>query len=358
MMQTKAVKTMKAVQFYGGRQMKYESVPIPSYGPDEVLVKVHAVGVCATDLEIYDGEMIYFLTGQAKFPIIPGHEWAGEIVEVGENVKDFAVGDRVVGETTLACGKCQTCLKGMYNLCPNRVENGVMNKNGACAEYMVYPAYALYKFDRSIPYEQACLIEPAAVSYRAIQRLDVSPDDTVAIIGAGPIGLLAVQAAKVHGARKIVLVDLRKNRLEMGLKLGCDEIIDLSKDDLETAARMITDGKMFTRIIDASGSLQALESLTKITAPGCRIVLVGFCGGRRASFDTDHIITNDIELVGSLASPGVWESTVHLLENRLIETESLITHRFPVYEMEKAFDLMREKDPSIIKIVLQVTEGE
>lgn len=355
-MLTKSVKTMKAVQFYGGRQMKYESVPIPSYGPDEVLIKVHAVGVCATDLEIYDGEMVYFLTGQAKFPIIPGHEWAGEIVEVGANVKDFKVGDRVVGETTLSCGRCQTCLKGMYNLCPNRVENGVMNKNGACAEYMVYPAYALYKFDSSIPFEQACLIEPAAVSYRGVQRLGVTPDDTVAVIGAGPIGLLAVQAAKAHGARKIVLVDMRRNRLEMGLKLGCDDMIDLSNEDLETAAASITDGQMFTRIIEATGNPQAVESVTRIAAPNCRIVLLGLCGGRRASIDIDHIVTNDIEVCGSLASPGVWENTVRLFESGIIQTEPLITHRYPVYEIEKAFALMRKKDPSIIKIVLQIPE--
>ncbi len=355
-MQTQAVKTMKAVQFYGAREMKFEDVEIPSYGPDEVLVKVHCVGVCATDLEIFQGDMVYFLTGQAKFPIIPGHEWAGEIVEVGANVTGLAVGDRVVGETTLACGKCQTCLKGMYNLCPNRIENGVMNKNGACAEYMVYPAYALYKFDRSIPYEQACLIEPAAVSYRGVKRLEVTPEDTVAVIGAGPVGLLAVQAAKSYGARKVVLIDMRENRLQMGLKLGCDDIIDLSKQDLAAAASLLTDGEMFTRIIEATGSTNAVGDLTKITAPGCRIVLLGLCGGKQASIDVDHVVTNDIDLCGSLASPGVWDMVVHLLEDGKFDTAPLITHRFPVYEMEKAFELMEKKDPTIIKIILQVAD--
>ncbi|NEU30422.1 alcohol dehydrogenase catalytic domain-containing protein [bacterium LRH843] len=355
-MQTQAVKTMKALQLYGARQMKYEEVEMPAYGPDEVLIKVHNVGVCATDLEIYQGEMVYFLTGQATFPIIPGHEWAGEIVEVGENVVGYSPGDRVVGETTISCGRCKTCLKGQYNLCPDRVENGVMKKNGACAEYMAYPAHALHKFDRSIPFDKACLIEPAAVSFRGVKRLNVTPEDTVAIVGAGPVGLLAVQAAKSYGARKVVLIDMRKNRLDMGLQLGCDEVIDLSYQDLEETASLLTEGEMFTRIIEATGNTDAIGDLTKITAPGSRVVLLGLCGGKQASIDVDHIVTNDLDVCGSLASPGVWDSVVRLLEDGEIETEKLITHRFPVDEMEKAFELMEKKDPSIVKIVLDVAK--
>lgn len=354
-MQTiKPKKTMKAIQIQGARQVTYADVNIPEYGSDEVLIKVHCVGVCATDLEIYQGEMVYFQTGDASYPIIPGHEWAGEVAGIGSEVEGFAIGDRVVGETTISCGRCEQCLKGTYNLCPNRVENGVMGKDGACAEFMVYPAHALHKFDSSISYDQACLIEPAAVAYRGVRKLNVSPDDTVAILGAGPIGLLSAQAAKAFGAQKAVLIDMRANRLEMGSQLGCDDTIDLSHQELVESASKITNGKMFSAIIEATGNTNAVENITNITAPGSRVVLLGLCGNKRARMDIDHIVTHDLEVYGSLASPGVWDSVVRLMESNKLHTKKLVTHRFTIQDIEKAFELMENKDPSLIKIVIDV----
>lgn len=349
----RAVRKMKALQIQGPRQVRYGQVDLPKYESNEVLIKVHCVGVCATDLEIYQGEMVYYQTGDASYPIIPGHEWSGEIVALGNEVKGLEVGDHVVGETTISCGQCKKCLQGQYNLCPNRVENGVMRKDGAFAEYMVYPGYALHKFDSSITYDQACLIEPAAVAYRGVKKLNITPEDTVAVLGAGPIGLLSAQVAKSFGARKVVLIDMRANRLEMGLRLGCDKIIDLSQQGLVETARWITNGEMFTAIIEATGNTAAVENITNITSPGSRVVLLGLCGGRRASIDVDHIVTHDLEVYGSLASPGVWDSVVHLLESGQLDTQQLITHRFPLQDIEKAFELMENKDSSIIKIVLE-----
>ncbi len=195
-------KTMQAVQITGPRIIRCGELEVPVCREDEVLVKVHCLGVCATDLEIYQGTMVYFQTNQSSFPVIPGHEWSGEIIALGSEVQDFNVGDRVVGETTIACGHCSYCQKGRYNLCPKRLENGVLGKDGAAAEYMVYPAHALHRFDASLSYEEACLIEPAAVAFRGVSKISITPEDTVAVIGAGPVGLLAVQMAKAFGAKK------------------------------------------------------------------------------------------------------------------------------------------------------------
>src|SRR5690625_4327923 len=187
---------MKAVQFEAPNSLKVNEINVPTIKEDEVLIKVHRVGICATDLEIYSGDMVYFKTGMAKFPITPGHEWSGVIVATGDEVTDFDVGDRVVGETTVPCGTCKNCLQGTYNLCTDRVECGVLNKDGACAEYLVYPTHILHRFSDKVSYDAACLVEPAAVAYRAAQRLHIKPNDHVAIMGAGTIGLLAVQMAK------------------------------------------------------------------------------------------------------------------------------------------------------------------
>jgi len=134
------MKSMKAGVIEGPRRLRLAEVPVPDVGPEDVLVKVRNVGICATDLEIYQGVMPYYLTGQASYPIIPGHEWSGEIVAVGSKVTGWKAGDRVVGEITISCGRCAYCLSGGYNMCAGRVEIGVMNQNGAAAAYMVYPA--------------------------------------------------------------------------------------------------------------------------------------------------------------------------------------------------------------------------
>jgi L-iditol 2-dehydrogenase len=341
-----ALKTMQALFIDGPKKVRFEDVPIPSILSHEVLIRVHCVGVCATDLEIYDGSMIYFQTGQATFPIIPGHEWSGEIIEIGEDVEGLCIGDRVVGETTISCGHCGYCAKGRYNLCPYRVENGVIGKHGACAEYMAFPAHAIHRFDRSISYEEAALIETSAVAYRGVEKLKITPEDHVLVIGAGPVGLLSVQMAKVFGASKVTLIDLRENRLEMGRRLGADETIDLTKLEQNEPT------ESFTAIIEATGNPSGVESVFSYAAPAARVCMLGLCGGRKAQLNVDKLVTYDMEIHGSLGSPGVWNTVIKLLESGKLKTKELITHRFPMGDIEQAFVAMEAKDPSVIKILL------
>lgn len=345
---------MKAQIITGARQLQYGEVDMPEYGEDEVLVRVHAVGICATDLEIYDGSLLYYQDGRASYPIIPGHEWSGEIAAVGSKVTGFSVGDRVVGETTLACGRCRTCMSGHYNLCPNRLENGVLGKHGATAEYMSYPAFALHRFDESISYEEACLIEPAAIAYRGAERVGIGPRDTVAIFGAGTIGLLFVQVAKAFGAQHVTLIDYNKQRLAVGKSMGADGIISLHDEDLKEAVDRLTDGAGFTKVIEASGSVSAMSSTTVAAAEGGRICLIGLCGGRQAPIDIDRVVISDMELIGSVSSPGVWGHVVPLLSSGKLNVAPLITHRYPLAHYEEALGLMAQKDPDIIKILIQV----
>lgn len=346
--------TMDAIHIEGPRELSYRTVNVPSYGEDEVLVKVRYVGVCATDLEIYDGSMAYFTNGKASYPIIPGHEWSGEIVAVGSKVNHLSIGDRVVGETTISCGKCRYCLQGHYNLCPDRVENGVMRKNGAGAQYMVYPSHALHRFDSSISFEEATLIETAAVAYRGTSKLKIKPSDKVAIIGAGPVGLLCVQMAKALGAGHVTLVDLRENRLETGRKVGADATINLTETNLDEFIDQIHEDDRFTAVIEATGNAKAVESVFTYVAPAARICLLGLCGGKQARFDVDKLVTFDLEVHGSLSSPGVWQDVVGLFESGKINAEALITHRFKLQDLGKAFELMENKDPSITKILLEI----
>lgn len=336
---------MRALQIIGPRHIRCGELEVPVYKEDEVLVKVHCLGVCATDLEIYQGTMVYFQTNQSTFPVIPGHEWSGEIAALGSKVKGFAVGDRVVGETTISCGHCPYCQKGRYNLCPHRLENGVLGKDGAAAEYMIYPVHALHRFNASLSFEEACLVEPAAVAFRGVSKLSITPEDTVAVIGAGPIGLFAVQMAKAFGAKKVVLFDIRDRRLEMGLRLGADETMNL-KNGKST--------DLFTVVVEATGNCAVVESLLDYVVPGGRIGLLGLCGSKRAAIDVDRFVTYDLEMHGSLGSPGVWSTVIDMLHSGKVDTASLISHRFELHELEEAFELMEKKEPDLLKIVLHV----
>ncbi|MCF8567345.1 alcohol dehydrogenase catalytic domain-containing protein [Alicyclobacillus tolerans] len=345
---------MYAAVIHGPKNVSYDMVEIPSLKDDEVLVRVRNVGVCATDLEVYQGQMLYFQNGKAKFPIIPGHEWSGEVVKLGANVHDFVIGDRVVGETTIPCRKCTYCTSGRYNLCPFRKENGVLNKDGGAAQFMSYPAVSLHLFEESISFEQACLVEPSAVAYRTVQRLGITPSDTVAVFGAGTIGLLTIQICKIFGSQHIVAIDVLSDRLSKAKSLGAHDVINLSQEDLVEAGNKVTRGRLFTAVVEASGNPSAVEKTLEIVAPGGRIGLVGLCGSKRANLNVDKVVTGDIALIGTLASPGVWDTTIRLVQSGQLDTEKLVTHRLPLQDLKKAFDLMESRDESLGKIVMNV----
>lgn len=339
---------MLAVMVDKERVIQVRSTEMPAFGPNEVLVRVRCIGVCGTDLHLYQGLQNHRVT----FPIIPGHEWSGEVEAVGENVNEFAVGERVVGEVTIPCGKCANCRKGNYNICPKRVENGVFGRNGAAAEYIVVPSYALHPFSPNLSFEEACLIEPTAVAYRSIEKVRVTPADHVLVVGAGPIGLLTTAMAKAFGARSVTLVDLRQNRLDVGLKLGADHTINLSSDDYMAKAAEATDGALFNVIIEASGSTSAFESLFDVTAPGARICLVGIFE-RKAGIDANIIVRKDLEVYGSVSSPNVWKQAIHMVEQKKIPVREIITHEYELKDFEVPLLQMENRDPHIIKAIVR-----
>ncbi|TBL77856.1 zinc-dependent alcohol dehydrogenase [Paenibacillus thalictri] len=341
---------MLAVMVDKERVIQVRSTGIPACGPQEVLVRVRCIGVCATDLHLYQGLQNHRVT----FPIIPGHEWSGEVAAVGEGVTAFSPGQRVVGEVTIPCGKCATCRKGNYNICPQRAENGVFGRNGAAAEYIVVPDYTLHTFSSDLPFEEACLIEPTAVAYRSVEKVRVSPSDHVLVIGAGPIGLLAVGTAKAFGASSVTLVDFRQNRLDVGKKLGADHTINLSSDNYLEKALEATEGTLFNVILEASGSHSAFESLFDLTAPGARICLIGIFD-RKSEIDANAIVRKDLEIYGSVSSPNVWKQAIKMVEQRKIPVRDIITHEYGLHDFETSLLQMENRDPHIIKAIVRPT---
>ncbi|KKK69084.1 hypothetical protein LCGC14_2937590, partial [marine sediment metagenome] len=296
------------------------------------------------------GTMFYFTSGLAQYPIIPGHEWSGEVMAVGSRVTDFKPGDKVVGECTVACGACEFCRNGWYNQCPQRRETGILNLDGGFAEKMRFPAAFLHKFDE-LSFEEASMCETTAVSLYAVHLAQICPSDMVAVVGPGPIGLQALQAAKAYGARKVVVIGGRSIRRELALRLGADAVIDPAQDLVEETLR-VTRGRKFDVIVESTGNPVVTQDLLKIVRPRGRIVLVGLFNSQFGQFDLDALVVNNITVLGSLGSPNVWEETIHLMETGRIRSEPLISRCFPLDQAESVFRLMEAKDPDLVKAVL------
>lgn len=339
---------MKAVVFEKDRVLRVQMRETPACQADEALVKVHSLGVCGTDLAIFQG----YHNHRVRYPMIPGHEWSGEVIRVGEAVTAFRAGDRVVGEVTLPCGTCKICKQGKYNICPKRVENGVFGRDGAGAEYMAVPASNLHRIPDHLSFDEACLIEPTAVAFRGVDRARVTPHDHVAVFGAGPIGLLAVSVAKSFGAKTITSIDLRENRLRKAVELGATHTIDISQENGFEKAREITNGDLFNVIIEASGSMAALKTVFEVPAQGARISMIGTFHGQ-PTIDGNAVVRKDLEVYGSVASPNVWETVIHLVETGKVPVKNIITHYFPLDDYGDALRLMEEKDMSIIKAIIK-----
>jgi 2-desacetyl-2-hydroxyethyl bacteriochlorophyllide A dehydrogenase len=346
---------MKAIVVHGPMDIHYEDVEVKKPGPGEVLIKIKAAGICGTDAEILSAELFYFKTGMAKLPLIPGHEWSGEIIERGEGVTGFALGDHVTGECTVSCGFCPQCVSGKMNLCINRTETGVMNRSGGYAEYITFPISALHKFSK-ISFEEGAVIEPACIAMEAVKRARISPMDNVLVIGPGPIGLLAAQISNnVFAAKRTLISGTRDERLERA-KGYTNGIINVRKENLKERVKEFTDGEGVNVVIEAAGVATSFTDCEGILNGAGRISCCGFFGAKQAPCNWDFIITNDIEIIGSLGSPGVWDFTIQCMEQGKIDVKNIITHDLPVKSKEDfmmAFSTMEGRKDGACKVIIR-----
>ncbi len=322
---------MKAIVIDGAKTAAFRTVAQEPLGPGDVLVRLLATGICGTDVEIFDGTMPYFTAGMARYPVIPGHEWVGEIVETGTAVTGFRPGDRVVGECSVGCMACATCLAGAYHRCARRTETGILNRNGGFAEYVTFPALFLHPIARHVPIECAAMVEPAAVAFNGVRRAGVSPRDSVAVFGDGPIGLLVAMMARAFAARHVTVVGGTPHRLALARDLGVDATIDIGDAPDIAAALQDASGAAPTVAIEATGNPAAVETAINAVATGGRIVLLGlFTGQRPRALDLDRLVIGEISLRGALGSPGVWPDVIRLIESGRIDPRPLVSETLPL----------------------------
>lgn len=343
---------MKAIRVHGPKDARYEDVPEPQTGPDDVLVRVKAAALCGTDLEFYDGTMFYITSGMTELPLIPGHEWAGEVVETGSNVHEFAPGDRVTGECSVSCRSCANCIRGWYNQCQFRTETGLLKRDGGFAEYIAFPKYFLHKCNR-MAFDEASFIEPTGIALYPTKLAQVCPEDYVAVMGPGPIGLFAVQTAKAYGARKVILVGTRDDRLEIGRQVGADVTVNVKDENLAEKVRAATDGHMVDVVIEAVGKAAVWDDIVSILAPRARVAMTGLFAGQKCTVDFDPLVINNITILGCLGGPSVWDEAIYLHESGKVTAKPIITHRLPLKDFVQGIEMMRHRTDNAVKVVLE-----
>ena len=237
---------MKAAVLHANEDLRYEEYPMPQIKPDTVKVRVRATGICGSDVPrvLHNGAHFY--------PIVLGHEFAGDVVEIGKGVEDIKIGDTVSGVPLLPCLKCNNCIKGDYALCKNYSFIG-SREQGSFAEYVVIPAINAVKYDPVIPYEQAAMFEPSTVALHGLFCGDYRGGGSVAILGGGTIGIFTMQWAKIFGARQLVVFDIDDNRLRLAESLGADVTINSLHDDYERQAMKLTNDTGFNYVFETAG---------------------------------------------------------------------------------------------------------
>ena len=344
---------MKAIRFMQPEVIEYSDIPRPQIKDNEVLAEIAYAGFCATDIELLTGEMVHIKNGNTTYPIIPGHEWSGTIVEVGKDVRDFKVGDLVTSDVSLGCGECDTCRQGHYNLCPNReVIGSYRNRQGVFAQYVAVPQRHLYKLPEGLSLEEAALAEPAATAMYAVTKARIPAGAQVLVIGDGPIGQLAAQLANIAGASKVIMAGSWDEKLAIAKECGIAETINYHKEDVVQRARELTEGGPEI-VIETSGNNSALGSAVQALKPTGRIVAVSWYNGPVVDVAMNTVIVKDAELIGSLASPNSFTPVLRYMAEGKLKVKPLITHVKPLEELEDVVKMVRAKKEMRIKILLK-----
>ncbi len=344
---------MRSAQLVARERIEMREMPEPREPrATEVTVRVRAVGLCGTDLHFYsEGGCAGY---PASYPCVLGHEPAGEIVAVGKGVEGLALGARVAVEPTITCGQCEFCLAGRHNLCERSVFMGGLQEPGLLREYATVPARNVVAIPDGMSFVAASVVEPLAVVLHTLELAPVAPGDTVAVMGAGPIGLLAAAVARLSGAGRVIVADRVAHRLRLALDLGADTIVDISRDSVVDAVLDLTGGRGAHLIVDAAGKPDSLNPALRSVRPGGRIVLIGIPSEAMVGLDLHAALGREVTLVAQKRSNRNDHAAIQLIESGKILVDKLVTHRFALEQADRAFQIAARYEDGIAKAVVEI----
>ncbi|QIS20258.1 alcohol dehydrogenase catalytic domain-containing protein [Nocardia terpenica] len=348
--------TMQAVVCHGPRDYRLEEIPVPVPGPGEALVRVEAVGICASDLKCYGGAVKFWgdenRAAYAETGVVPGHEFVGEIVQIdadGAARWGVGVGDRVVSEQIVPCWQCRYCRRGQYHLCkPHDIYGFKRRTPGAMAQYMIYPADALvHKAPKGLPPAHAAFAEPLACSLHAVERAGITFDDVVVVAGCGPIGLGMIAGARAKHPAHVVALDLAPEKLALARECGADITVDIRDQDAQAIIADLTDGYGADVYLEGTGHPSAVPQGLNLLRKLGTYVEYGVFG---SEVTVDWTIIGDdkeLDVRGAHLGPHCWPAAIRMLESGALPMDRICTHQLPLSDFQKGLDLVASGTESV-----------
>ncbi len=336
---------MKAIKVTKPFEVEVTEVDKPKIvNSDDVLIRITSGGICGSDMQIYNGT-----NSLATYPRVIGHEFGGVIEQTGENVKNLIAGDKVCVNPVISCNSCYACSIGRGNVCSSLEVMGV-HRDGGFAQYICVPQQNVHKFNGDFDQTLLCLVEPYTIGMQINNRAKITKDDVVLIIGSGPIGIAAMQVAKMRKA-KVIMADIVKERLARAKEMGADEIILSSEEDIEQRVKQITNNEGVPVVIDAVCIPKTFELSVKLASAAGRVIVIGLKAAPSNIVMAD-ITKKELDIIGSRLSNNCFESVVECFENGSLQPQKMKTAQFHYTEIEKAFDLIQKSPQDILKVVL------
>jgi 2-desacetyl-2-hydroxyethyl bacteriochlorophyllide A dehydrogenase len=333
---------MRAVVVERPGAVALQQVPAPAPGPGEVLVRVAAAGICGSDVEVLEGTRP---PRYVRYPIIPGHEWAGTVEAVGPGVESVDEGAAVVAEGFRACGECARCREGMTNLCEVEYAETGFTHAGAFAELVCVPAQLVHRLPPGSDLVAAALLEPAACVAQGLLEIDLRPGMSVAVVGSGTVGLLAVGLLRRVSPRRLALVGTRTPRLALGVEMGATETWNVRRDEYPDPG--------FDLVFEAAGTPEGARSAVELARRGGTVVLEGI-SGQPGEIDADAVVLSHLRVHGVFgASRTAWRWVTELFAAGLLDTAPLVSHAFPLEDHAAAFAALADRNGDVLKVQLR-----
>ena len=344
----------RTLRLHGIRDLRFHDEAWPNPGPGEVLLEVLSVGICRSDLDYYSDGHIgeTYLTE----PLIQGHEFSARVIEAGEGVDQSLVGRRVAVEPAVCCTKCEWCLRGDTNLCPEVRFSGTPPVDGALRRCMAHPAEFMAVLPESISDDAAAMLEPLAIGVHVLDLARPRLEQSAAVVGCGPVGLSILQAARAAGVGRLMVLDRLKWRLDLALELGASEAIDVGREEPVAALERLTAGRGVDFVFEAAGTDDSPALSVQLAAPAGKVFLVGIPPGDKITVSAGVSRRRGLTVYVVRRSRNTLHRALSMLERGILEADRLVTHRFPFTQAERAFRMAHNYEDQVVKAIIRVQE--
>ena len=345
---------MRASRLHGIRDLRIDQLPRPEPGPGQVLLKVASVGVCGSDVHYYLHGRIG--TQVVAAPIIMGHEFSARVAELGPGVEDLAVGQLVSVEPGISCGKCELCLHGHPNLCPNVRFCGTPPIDGVFAEYTVMPAENCFRLPEGFGPIEGAMLEPLGIAIHTVDLAHLRTGQTVAVIGAGPIGLLIAAVAKAAGATQILMTEPLAHRRRFALEYVADAALNPEEVDVVAEIRQLTDGRGVDVAFEAAGESDTPQQAAAVARIGGTVVVAGIPANDTMNFDASTVRQKGLTVKAVRRMKHTYPRAIRLVQSGLIDVKPLATHLLPLARIDEAFELVADYRDGVLRAMIQISE--